>query len=81
MITSPVGRGDPASSIWLDMKEVEGLPVREPTKMHFYELELIGREPICDRDSIGHGFGHMNISDRLIVVERLLSIKKLAHWP
>ena len=64
-------------SVWLDVDEVKGLPKPDPRNEASYELVFIGREPICDSSSAG-GFGHMNASDRLIVVDRVFSVKQVA---
>lgn len=76
--TQSTGSGKSAS-IWLDITDMDDTPEYAPSNDATYEVAFIGQEPICDRDSIGHGFGHMEGSDRLVSVKQILSIRRLAH--
>lgn len=67
-----------ATSTWLDVGTVKGIPTLGRSATLLYDVNFVGREPICDSSSTGSGFGHLNASQRLIVMERLISIRALA---
>lgn len=74
--------GHPAPSsevlgVWLEVANPERFSLGDFPITQHYAIEFIGRESVCDRDAmpIGMGFGHFGASQRLVVADRIVSIK------
>lgn len=74
--------GDPTPSgetlsVWLEVPDPDKFPLGNPPITQHYAIEFIGRKSVCDRDAmpLGMGFGHFGASKRLIVADRIVSIK------
>lgn len=61
--------------IWLDTDGKIDLP--NPLRSANYRIAVIGREPTCGTREPPFGYGHLGMSKRLIVVDRVISVVRI----